>query len=79
MNELKKISLGEYLDDLVLSKDIAEWFGFDVEILNGFEEKVGLERLGSNNFFTSLNTSMVIIAITMIIRVLLTLLVVKIS
>ena len=71
--------MGEYLDDLELSKYIAEKLGFDVEILNGFVDKVGLERLGSNNFFTSLNTSIVIIALTMIMRVLLTLLVVKIS
>ena len=79
LNELKRISVGEYLDDLELNKKVAELFGFDAEIMNGFVDKVGLERLGSNNFFTSLNTSIVIIALTMIMRVLLTLLVVKIS
>ena len=30
LNELKRISLGEYLDDVELNKKVAEWFGFDV-------------------------------------------------
>lgn len=45
--ELRKISLGEFFDDLELSKTIPEFFGIEAKESKATEEKVGEERLGS--------------------------------
>ena len=48
--ELRRITLGEFLDDLQFGKNLSEFFGLSSEedsANDGLEEKVGEERLGS--------------------------------
>ena len=48
-HELRKISLGEFLDDIDIAGYILEPLGIKTESTSGTDEKVGEERLGSED------------------------------
>lgn len=59
MNELRKIALGEFMDDLDLSSKINSFFGIEKEA-GAEEQKVGEDRLGSTSIFASFGATMLI-------------------
>ena len=62
--ELRKISLGEFLDDLDIGKYVIEPLGIKMESSSGTDEKVGEERLGSSEgVFSSFGPTMLIVSV----------------
>ena len=49
--ELKRVALGEFMDDLDLGGIAMEWIGLEPNDASSTEEKLGEERLGSANLF----------------------------
>ena len=48
---MKRIALGEFLDDLGIEERIIELLGLDEEYDDGPEEKIGYDRFGSPDLF----------------------------
>lgn len=72
--ELRKIALGEFMDDLEISNVFNEAMGFEVDQGGGAEEeKLGDDRLGTASIFSSFGATMVIgsIAFVLIIGIIL--------
>ena len=75
--ELRKIALGEFLDDLELGARINETLGIQGSSNSSTDTKVGEERLGSADILTSFGpTSIVLTALFTFILILVTILVV---
>lgn len=55
--ELKRVALGEFLDDLDISNKSMEYLGFETEEGSSSEEKLGEERLGPTNSVTSMGST----------------------
>ena len=56
---LRKIAFGEFLDDLKISQSLSNAFGFDVEMKDPTENKVGKERLGEKDIASNLGATLI--------------------
>jgi len=67
-HELRKVSLGEFLDDIDIAGYILEPIGIKVESSSGAEEKVGAERLGSSDgIFSNFGATMILVSVLFVI------------
>ena len=77
LHELRKISLGEFLDDLEIGKHILEPIGIVAQSDSATDEKVGEERLGSSKgVLSNFGATLILISIGFIVLIAITLLIV---
>ena len=71
-HELRKISLGEFLDDLEIGGQCLEWLGIPNEARSATEEVVGEDRLGSRkDVFANLGSTLILASICIVVVVIL--------
>ena len=58
---MRRISLGEYVEDLEIEKRVAEWLGLPVTKTETGEVKIGYDRLGSENMWSNFGVSQIAI------------------
>ena len=58
--ELKKVALGEFMDDLDIGGEVMNSIGIQVNKGSAADEKVGEERLGSSNLWASLGPTLIL-------------------
>mmetsp|Transcript_1153 Transcript_1153/g.1718 ORF Transcript_1153/g.1718 Transcript_1153/m.1718 type:complete len:185 (+) Transcript_1153:2442-2996(+) len=72
LHELRKISLGEFIDDLEVSTRIPAFFGIESEVSSGADEKVGEDRLGSKDgIFSNFGAAMILASSVLVMIVIL--------
>lgn len=58
--ELKRIALGEFMDDLDVGNEIAGVLGIEIDNTNAVDEEVGEERLGSGSPFSNFGATLLL-------------------
>ena len=79
MYELKRMALGEFMDDIDIGKQINEVLGIPPSEESSTDEKVGEERLGSSNILESFGATLIACSIVFAAIVLLIVIVVFIA
>ena len=78
--ELKKIALGEFMDDISLGDTLMSAIGLEPSDDSATDEKLGEQRLGSTNFFASQGPTllfMTMIFLLIIVSVIVAMIIVK--
>ena len=66
MHELRRLVLGEFLDDIDLASSINDIFGIEKEARSATEEKVGEDRLGSSSISQNLGLTLLLLSILVV-------------
>ena len=67
---MRRIVLGEFVDDFDIGTKIAEWLNISKSSADSSEEPVGDERLGPKNIFGSFGPSMIVIVLILLLVIL---------
>ena len=60
--QMRKIALGEFMDDLTITEDVTESIGIPTEKKSVTEEKFGEERLGSGSVLSSFGPTLILVS-----------------
>ena len=79
LRELKRIALGEFVDDLELGNKVRLFFSFEPLESYTAEEKVGQERLGPTDAFASIGPTLILVSVVFSLIILIVLILVFIG
>ena len=71
LSEVRRTSLGEFMDDLEMSKHVAEFFGLSTEVKKDPLDDVGRSRLGSEDILNILGLTLILLTALFILVILL--------